>query len=118
VQVGVHYGSDLDHVERVTCQVARNVMKTVRGGVPDFEPFIRYHTFGESSVDFTVILRAGEFGDHFLVKHEFIKALMRAYKTENIVIPYPIRAVNLEQENVRLDRPAREVGRRPGTVAS
>jgi small-conductance mechanosensitive channel len=118
IQVVVHYGSDLDQVERITCEVGRSVMKTVQGGVPDFEPFIRYHTFGESSIDFTVILRASEFGQHFLVKHEFIKALMRAYKTENIVIPYPIRAVNLEQENVRLDRPARETTRRPGTVAS
>jgi small-conductance mechanosensitive channel len=104
VQVGVHYASDLDHVERVSCEVARKIMKNVPGGVPDFEPFIRYHTFGESSIDFTVILRAREFGDNFVVKHEFIKALMRAFKAERIVIPYPIRAVNLEQEGVRLDR--------------
>jgi small-conductance mechanosensitive channel len=100
----VHYASDLDHVERVTCEVGRGIMKSVPGAVADFEPFIRYHTFGESSIDFTVILRAREFGDNFVVKHEFIKALMRAFKAERIVIPYPIRAVNLEQEGVRLDR--------------
>ena len=103
VQVGVHYASDLDHVERVTCDVARKVMQTVPGGVPDFEPFIRFHTFGPSSVDFTVILRAREFGENFVVKHQFIKALMSAYKAEKIVIPYPIRALNLDQENARID---------------
>jgi small-conductance mechanosensitive channel len=98
VQVGVHYASDLEHVERVTCEVARDVMRTVPGGVPDFEPFIRYHTFGESSIDFSVILRAQEFTGGFVVKHEFIKRLAGRYTEEGIVIPFPIRAVNLEQE--------------------
>jgi small-conductance mechanosensitive channel len=98
VQVGVHYASDLDRAERVTCDVARDVMKAVPGGVPDFDPFVRYHTFSDSSIDFTVILRAKEFTDSFLIKHEFIKALARAFAAENIVIPFPIRAINVDQE--------------------
>jgi len=103
VEVGVHYGSDLGEVERVTCQVGKRIMQSVPGAVPDFEPFIRFHTFGPSSVDFTTILRAREFGDRFVVKHEFIKALMIAYKAARIVIPYPIRALNLEQENAHVE---------------
>lgn len=102
VEVGVHYASDLDQVERVTCAVARTIMTTVEGGVAEFMPFIRFHTFGPSSVDFTVILRARRFGDAFLVKHEFIKALLRAYNAEKITIPFPIRAVNLAQEKAVL----------------
>ena len=98
VEVGVHYASDLDHVERVTCGVAGDIMKRVSGGVAEFEPFIRFHTFAESSVNFTVILRAREFGDNFLIKHEFMKALSRAYAREGILIPFPIRALNLDQE--------------------
>ncbi|MBI4821907.1 MAG: mechanosensitive ion channel family protein [Deltaproteobacteria bacterium] len=98
VQVGVHYSSDLDHVERVTCEIARKVMRGVPGAVPEFEPFVRFHTFAESSVDFTVIMRAKTFTDNYLIKHEFIKALARAYALEGIVIPFPIRAINLEQE--------------------
>jgi small-conductance mechanosensitive channel len=73
-------------------------MKTVLGGVAEFTPFIRYHTLGESSIDFTVILRARQFGDNFLIKHEFIKRLVQRYTREGIVIPFPIRAVNLAQE--------------------
>jgi small-conductance mechanosensitive channel len=98
MQVGVHYASDLERVERVTIEVATEVMKTVPGGIAEFTPFIRYHTFGESSIDFTVILRARQFGDNFLIKHEFIKRLVRRYAQERIVIPFPIRAVNLAQE--------------------
>jgi len=93
VNVGVDYDSDLRHVERVTCEVARDVMLTTQGGVESFEPFIRYHTFGDSSIDFTVILRAREFVDQYLVKHEFVKRLHVRYNDEGITIPFPIRTV-------------------------
>ncbi|MBI4313212.1 MAG: mechanosensitive ion channel family protein [Candidatus Omnitrophica bacterium] len=98
VEVGVHYGSDLEQVERVTVEVARHILKTVSGGVPSFEPFIRFHTFSESSIDFTVILRAREFVDQYLVRHEFIKALQKRYRQEGIVIPFPIRTLDLPRQ--------------------
>lgn len=101
VNLGVHYNSDLKKVEKVTCEVAREVMSGVFGGVPEFEPFIRYNTFGDFSINFTVILRAKEFVDQYLIKHEFIKRLHERYAKEGIVIPYPIRAINYEQERAK-----------------
>ena len=97
IQVGVSYDSDLKKVERVTIDVAREVMETVAGGVTEFEPFIRYHTFDDSSINFTVILRAREFVNQYLVKHEFVKRLHERYKKEGIEIPFPIRTVYLNQ---------------------
>ncbi len=79
VQVGVHYDSDLKHVERVTIEVGEEIMREVKGGIPEFKPFIRYHTFNDFSIDFTVILRAEEFVDNYLVNHEFIKRLHERY---------------------------------------
>ncbi len=101
VQVGVHYDSDLKKVEKVTIEVGEEVMKAVTGGVPKFKPFIRYHTFADFSINFTVILRAKKFVDNYLVKHEFIKSLHERYREEGIIIPYPIRAQNYEQEKVQ-----------------
>jgi small-conductance mechanosensitive channel len=101
VNLGVHYNSDLEKVEKVTCEVAKEVMKTVAGGVPDFQPLVRYNTFGDSSINFTVILRAKEFVDQYLIKHEFIKRLQERYAKEGIIIPYPIRAINYEQEKTK-----------------
>lgn len=101
VNLGVHYNSDLTKVEKVTCEVAKEVMKEVPGGISDFEPFIRYHTFGDFSINFSVILRAKEFVDQYLIKHEFVKRLHERYKREGIIIPYPIRAINYEQEGTR-----------------
>ena len=96
VDVGVAYGSRLAHVERVTSAVARDVMREVQGGVPDFEPFIRFHTFSESSINFTVILRAKEYVDQYLVKHEFIKRLHERYDVEGIAIPFPMRTLTVQ----------------------
>lgn len=97
VQVGVAYDSDLDHVERVTNEVVDSVMKDVNGAVPDHEPAIRFHTFGDSRIGFTVILGVGEYSDKYRIKHEFIKRLHHRYRTEGIRIPAPARTVALQQ---------------------
>ena len=98
IDVGVDYDSDLAHVERVVVEVGRDVMREVTGGVPEFEPFIRYHTFGDSSINFTVILRASEFVDQYLIKHEFVKRLHARFNVEGIVIPFPIRTLAYRQD--------------------
>jgi small-conductance mechanosensitive channel len=98
VEVGVSYESDLRHVERVTVDVARGVMKGAHGGVPGFEPYVRFHTFADFSINFTVVMSAGEYFDQYRVKHEFVKKLHERYRTEGIVIPFPIRTVYMDQK--------------------
>lgn len=95
VEVGVDYASDLAHVERIVVEVGRAVMNEVPGGVPEFDPFIRYHTFADSSINFTVILRGREFVDQYLIKHEFIKRLHARFDREGIVIPFPMRTIEM-----------------------
>nr|WP_237539195.1 MULTISPECIES: mechanosensitive ion channel family protein [unclassified Streptomyces] len=97
VQVGVSYDSDLEHVERVTGEVVAETMADVAGAVPDHEPAVRFHTFGDSRIGFTVILGVGEFSDQYRIKHEFIKRLHRRYRAEGIRIPAPTRTVTVQQ---------------------
>src|SRR5487761_393759 len=97
LDIGVSYSSDLDQVERVTTEVAQEVMQTVQGGMPDFQPFIRYNLLGDYSVKFTVIMQAHEVTDQSLIKHEFIKRLRKRYHEEGITIPYPIQTVQLRE---------------------
>jgi small-conductance mechanosensitive channel len=96
MQIGVSYKSDLAKVERVTTQVAQEILNEVQGGVEEFDAFIRFHTFNDFSIDFAVILRAREFVDQFLLKHEFVKRLKEKYDEEGIEIPYPIRTVEMK----------------------
>lgn len=93
VQCGVAYDSDLEKVEKVTIEVAREVLKRVPGAVADFDPFIRYHTFADSNINFSIILRVQEFTDRYMLIHEFIKALTKRYSQENIEISWPVRKI-------------------------
>lgn len=97
IPVGVAYDSDLDKVERVTLDVAKEVMAQIDKDVK-MEPAVRFHTFGESSIDFNVVLHSSYFEHQFLLKHEFIKALTRRYREEGIEIPYPTRTVLQPEE--------------------
>lgn len=58
---------------------------------------MRFHTFGDSRIGFTVILGVAEFSDQYRIKHEFIKRLHRRYREEGIRIPSPARTVALQQ---------------------
>ena len=103
VPIGVSYDSDLDHVEQVTLEVAREVMMKIDGYQPNFDdkgadrnplaPTVRFHTFGDSSIDFNTFLHSTQFKTQFVLKHEFIKAITRRYREEGIDIPFPIRTV-------------------------
>ena len=97
IPVGVAYDSDLDKVERVTLDVAKEVMAQIDKDVK-MEPAVRFRPFGESSIDFNVVLHSSYFEHQFLRKHEFIKALTRRYREEGIEIPYPTRTVLQPEE--------------------
>ena len=98
VSVGVSYDSDLEKVEEIVIEVAKEVMQTVPGGIPEYEPFVRYSSFGDFSINFSVIMRAKEYTDQFLIRHEFIKRLHKRFKKEGIEIPFPITTVYLKKE--------------------
>jgi len=66
-------------------------MEKIQGGVSEFEPFIRYHTFGDSSINFSVILRTREFVNQYIIKHEFIKNCINATKKRVSKFRFPSR---------------------------
>lgn len=98
VEVGVSYGSDLEKVERVTVEVANQIHQTIEGAVRSFQPFVRFHTFGAYSINFSVIMRANAFTDQFMMKSEFVKLLHKRYLQEGIEIPFPVTTVQLKKD--------------------
>ena len=97
VEVGVDYASNLEKVEAITLEVARQVMNRVDGATPEFEPSVRFHTFADSSINFKVWLGARNYVAGLKLKHEFIKCLHSRYKQEGIVIPSPIRTIDVPE---------------------
>lgn len=98
IPCGVSYNSDLEKVEKVTIEVAKEIQQNVQGAVKNFEPFIRYEKFGDSNIEFNVILRVNKYVDKYIVIHEFIKKLKQRYDKEGIEISFPVRNVYLKKE--------------------
>jgi small-conductance mechanosensitive channel len=96
VAVGVAYDSDMEHVERVTKEVAREVASELTPGGDDYEPRMFYQAFGEFSVNFIVFLRATSYYNRYEVRHAFLKRLIARYDEEGIEIPFPIREFGME----------------------
>jgi hypothetical protein len=64
--------------------VGRQVITDV-GGL-DGQPIVRYHTFGNSFVKFTVWLVAKDFRSQYLVVHEFTKRAQAQFRHEGIAV--------------------------------
>ncbi|TVP55835.1 MAG: mechanosensitive ion channel family protein [Nodularia sp. (in: Bacteria)] len=96
MDVGVGYDSDLERVERVTIEVAKEVMEEIAPELMEIEPFIRFHTFNDFSIDFKLSMRVNEYFDQRMAKHLFIKKLHKRYQQEGIQIPFPIRDVYVQ----------------------
>ena len=103
IPLGVGYESDLEFVEKVTLEVANEVVKDLDVHVKEFVPFLRFFEFGESSINLKVFFKVHEYGDQHPLIHKFIKQLLIRYKKEGINIPFPIRTLyhmnNIEMEN-------------------
>ena len=104
VPVGVAYDSDLAAVERVTIETAKEVLARVDDN-PNANPLVLYTDFGDSSINFNVILPSRIFDHQGKIKHEFIKALTERYRTEGIDIPYPIQTIIQEKEDAEENNP-------------
>ncbi|MBS3748698.1 MAG: mechanosensitive ion channel family protein [Candidatus Thermoplasmatota archaeon] len=93
VPCGVAYESDLQKVEEVTLEVAKEVQQTFPGAVKDFEPLFRFREFGDSNIDFIAILRVEQPMKRYVLRNEFIKKLKKRFDQENIEISWPIRKI-------------------------
>ncbi len=89
VNCGVGYDSDLEKVEKITISVAKKMLKSIDGGVETYEPLMRFKNFGDSNIEFSIILRVKEFVKQYKMKHEFIKALTKEFRKNKIEIAFP-----------------------------
>lgn len=97
-EVGVHYDSNLDQVARVVHATASGIQATHPHATRDFVPVVTFVAFGSSSIDLKVWIEATDWVHHFQVHDAFIRALHDRFRAEGIVIPYPIRTLDVPPE--------------------
>jgi small-conductance mechanosensitive channel len=94
-KVSVAYGSDLEKVMKILLSTAEKHPHVVHEN--DFEPLVRFTDFGDSGLEFTIILWIDEVMNQWKVVHDLRLEIDALFRKENITIPFPQRTVWLNQ---------------------
>lgn len=99
MQIGVGYGTDPTHVERVLLEEVRKATGHIPGLLAEPAPTVRLIPgFGESSLDFTLTCHVREFEDQYVAQHELRKRIVTRFRDEGIEMPFPQRTVHLKTD--------------------
>jgi small conductance mechanosensitive channel len=92
VEVGVGYGDDLEHAERVAIEAVEGI--GYRDQSRDVELF--YSAFGDSSINLTVRFWVDfrKQTDYLRARHDAIKRVKAAFDAHGVTIPFPIRTLD------------------------
>jgi small-conductance mechanosensitive channel len=106
IRVSVGYGSDPDRVELALVEEAMAATGQVAGLLADPKPAAMFIPgFGESSLDFTLVVHVASFVDQFVVQHELRKRVLARLRAEGLEIPYPSRTLYVRRDG-RTPRPS------------
>ena len=97
IPVGVSYDSNLKRVREITLKVAKEVIDEMDEADKDFEPIMRFESFGDSAINFKVLFKAKSIFGRFAIIDRFIEKLKNAYDEEGIVIPYPQQDIYIKE---------------------
>jgi small-conductance mechanosensitive channel len=94
-KVSVAYGTDLKKVINIFLEAAKKHPNVVNE--KGFEPVVRMTDFGDSGIEFLIILWIDEVMNQWKVVHDIRLEIDEVFKKENITIPFPQRTVWLNQ---------------------
>lgn len=114
VEVTVSLAGDLERIESVTREVAREVQAKVQGATRSHEPPVRFLGFADSGVRLVAILGAETRADSQEVLNQYLKRLTERYRREGIAIPFPTRTIDLPPETALGPGGADRLPRTPG----
>jgi len=99
LRVGVSYGSDPRHVEKVLLEVAQQAVSDGMDGLlAEPKPAVSFIPgFGDSSLDFSLAVHIHHFKDQFPVQSELRKRILERFTSEGIEFPFPTRTLVLDK---------------------
>jgi len=92
IAVGVAYGSDTEHVKQVLLAVAAN--HNLLRKYP--QPQVLFRNFGDSSLDFYLRVFLKNIDDRHRVASDLRFAIDRAFRENDITIPFPQRDLHIK----------------------
>ncbi len=94
IPVGVGYGSDIDQVEALLLECAKEHSEVLSWP----SPFVFFLGFGDSSLDFQLYAYVDNVERRLRISSDLRKLIMAKFREAGIEIPFPQRVVTLNQE--------------------
>jgi small-conductance mechanosensitive channel len=91
IEVGVAYGSDLEKVKKILMEVAQDHEKVVNE--TGFEPVVRFTNFGESSLNFILLVWIDDVMQQWGVLSDLHSEIDHRFRENHITIPFPQRTL-------------------------
>ena len=92
-KIGCAYGSDIDQVEKILLEVAAAEPELCETPLP----VVRFRGYGESSLDFELMVWIINPGDRGRILHQIYGAVYRAFASHGVEIPYPKRDLYIKE---------------------
>lgn len=94
ITVGVAYGSNVDEVEKTLLEIG----KSNRYAVADLEPVVRFDSFGDSSLNFALLVWITRPDLKKIAVSEINYSIYEAFQKKGIEMPFPQRDVHIFSE--------------------
>ncbi len=98
IDLGVSYDSDVMKVKRVL-EEAVAVLKEKTSGIMDVPPLVRFRDFGDSSLDFRLLVWISNPEKEFGIKSDLRFLILEKFRENDIAIPFPQRDLHLVHED-------------------
>lgn len=108
LQVGVAYHSDPRQVTKIIEAVCRANPRVL----DDPPPQIFFQAYGDSSLNFTVWVHLGSPRDRILATHELNTAILEAFRTHGIEVPFPQRDLHIRSWPAEASPPLSPISQR------
>lgn len=101
------YGTDLDKVEKILREVARDNPKTIIDD--EHSVYYEFCDMGASSLEFLIKVWIKDLNDRWGVPHEMRSEIYKRFQKEGIEIPFPQMDVHLKDQILRGKKKGRDV---------
>jgi len=104
--ISVCYGTDPGRVEKALLEATTDAIKEgLEGLLAQPAPVVRFISgFGDSSLDFSLIMQVRQFTDQYLVQSELRKRILKKFQEAGIDMPFPTRTLVLDKSTQDLLR--------------
>lgn len=98
MKLGVAYGSDTEKVRDVLLEIARNHKQVILNNPRMHDPKVMFLSFGDSSLNFELRFFVRNIQNRFDIESDLNFAIDKAFRENDIEIPFPQRVVYLREE--------------------